>query len=169
MIGSPRQGRAWAAVALATAIAVPGSSARAEPFRIGARPAWYVLGGATGGGTVGADQTGGFVGGELSVVRLRQGRYVGGYVDAYYDFGIEGTYATAGVEVGKQFVGLDAGVALRFAGDTEVGATGRVFVSVGVLSVFARYAYFDSDTDDHVIQLGAMLKLPLHAPSGGHR
>ncbi|MCE9576903.1 MAG: hypothetical protein K8W52_27400 [Deltaproteobacteria bacterium] len=169
MIGPPREARAWAAIALA--IAVPGVSSRAsaEPFRIGAIPAWYVLGGATGGGTVGVDQKGGFVGGELSVVRLRQGRYIGGYADAYYDFGIDGTYTTAGVEVGKQFVGLDAGVALRFAGDTEIGGTARVFVSVGVFSVFARYAYFNSDTDDHVIQLGAMLKLPLHSPFGGHR
>jgi hypothetical protein len=166
MIGPPKIGRAALATIAVAALALP---ATAAPFSIGARPAWYLLGGVTGGGTVGVDQKGGFVGGELSVVRLKQGRYLGGYADAYYDFGIDGTYATAGVEVGKQIFGLDGGVALRFAGGTEVGATARVFVSVGVFSIYARYAYFDSPADDHVIQLGAMLKLPLHSPFGGHR
>jgi hypothetical protein len=149
-----------------------GGVARADEraFRIGARPAWFLLGGVTGGGTVAIDQRGGYVGGELSLVRLKNAKYVGVYADGYWDFGIDGTYATGGVELGRKFFGVDAGAALRFADEgTELGATGRVFASVGVFSVYVRYAYFDSMENDHVIQLGAMLKMPLTSPFGGGR
>jgi hypothetical protein len=153
-------------------VMIAAGTARADdaPFRIGARPAWFLLGGVTGGGTVGVDQRGGYVGGELSVVRLKTGKYIGLYGDGYYDFGIDGTYATAGLEIGRKFFGVDGGVALRWAGDgTEVGATGRVFASIGLFSIYARYAYFDSMEDDNVIQIGGMLKLPLMSPFGGGR
>jgi hypothetical protein len=154
------------------ALTLPLASSRAaladEPFTIGSRPAWFLLGGVTGGGTVGLDDRSGYVGGELSLARLREGRYVGLYGDAYYDFGIDGTYATGGLEAGRGPFGIDGGVALRFANDTvDLGPTVRLSVGVGVLAVYARYARFDSPSHDDVLQVGAMVKLPLIAPGGG--
>jgi hypothetical protein len=148
----------------------------AAAFTIGSRPVWFVTAGATGGGTVKGDAGGaGFVGGEVSLVRLRDARFTGLYADAYYDFGADGTYVTAGPEVGwirrsRTFpisLGLDGGGAARFADDTAWGGTARVFVSfVGSLSVYARYAYLDADEPDHVVQLGVTFKFALGPPFG---
>ena len=133
------------------------------PFVIGSTPAWIVLGGVTTGGTVALGDRGALVGGELSLARLRDGNFIGAYADAYYDWGAHGTYVTSGLELGRRLVGLDGGVALRFAnGDRQLGATGRVTVGLGVAAVYARYAHFwDAMTDDNVIQVGLVVKLPL--------
>lgn len=158
---------------VALAVVVLGSApARADddpPFTIGSRPAWYALGGVTAGGTVALADRGGFVGGELSLVRLREGRWLGLYADGYHDWGTDATYVTAGPELGWRFFGIDGGPALRFRDDDlEPGATVRLSAGVGVLAVYVRYARFDATDDDHVIQLGALLKLPLMSPLGGH-
>ena len=140
-----------------------------EPaFTIGSKPAWLLLGGVTTGGTIVLADKGALVGGELSLARLRDGNFAGFYADGYYDWGAHGTYVTGGLELGHKFVGLDGGVALRFAdGDKQVGATGRVTFGLGVVGVYARYAHFwDVMTDDNVIQIGLVLKLPLW--TGGH-
>jgi hypothetical protein len=138
------------------------------PFTIGSSPAWFLLGGVTSGGTVGLGATGGYVGGELSVARLREGTYVGLYADGYYDFGIDRTYLTGGVELGHQVFGIDAGPAFRFAGGgTDAGVAARVNLSLGLFGIYVRYAYFDAMSDDHVIQVGGMLKFPLASPFGG--
>lgn len=143
------------------------STARADDpaFEIGSQPRWFLLGGVTSGGTVAFDDRGGFVGGELSVVRLNNGNYLGGYADGYYDFGIDGTYVTGGLELGHKFLGIDGGPAVRFAhGTTDAGAAVRVNLTAGVFGIYVRYAYFDAMTDKNVLQVGAMLKLPLRSP-----
>ncbi|MEO7734581.1 MAG: hypothetical protein ABIY55_26735 [Kofleriaceae bacterium] len=158
-------------IATTLALALAATSAHADPraFTIGGQPSWFLLAGVTGGGTP-YETHGGFVGGELSVTRLRQGRMLGVYADSYYDFGVDGTYLTGGLAVGRKIgmipLGLDAGGAVRFAyGDRQLGATGRIFVSAGIFSIYARYLYFtDTDRNDHVVQLGAALKLPLVSP-----
>lgn len=149
--------------ALTLGAARPAHADDDPPFTIGARPAWLVLGGLTTGGTVALADRGALVGGEASVVRLRDGNFIGLYGDGYYDWGVHGTYATAGLELGRQIFALDGGVALRFAqGDRDVGATGRITVGLGVAGVYARYAHFwDVAHDDNVIQVGLVLKLPL--------
>jgi hypothetical protein len=140
-----------------------------EPFTIGSTPAWFLLGGVTGGGTVGVGTTGGYVGADLSLARLRDGNYVGFYGDGYYDFGIDGAYVTGGLELGHQFLGLDAGPAVRLAnGKTDLGVAARASLSIGLFAIYVRYAYFDAMTDDHVIQVGGMLKFPLVSPFGGN-
>jgi hypothetical protein len=140
--------------------------AAAEPFVIGPRPAWFVTAGGTGGGTV-TETRGGFVGGELSLVRVIDNRMIGLYADAYYDFGIDGMYVTVGPELGlirrsralPIGFGIDGGGLVRFADERAFGATGRVFVAfAGSVGLFARYAFVD---DDHVVQLGMTLKFPL--------
>ena len=168
---------ARALVILVAALAVVPAVAHADdpPFVIGARPAWFLTAGVTGGGTVGVDTRGGYVGGEASLVRLREARFVGLYADAYYDFGVDGTYLTAGPELGlirrsktmPLSLGLDGGAALRLADERALGATGRLFVTVaGSVSLYARYAYLDADADPHVVQVGLTFKFPLGPPFG---
>lgn len=148
--------------------ALPGVAAAEEqqPFSIGTKPAWYVLAGVTTGASLVATDRGGYVGGELSVARLGQGgRYVGLYGDGYHDIGAGRTYATLGPEIGWKFLGIDAGAASRFgARRPEWGATGRLFLSVGVVTVYGRYAYFVDSLgrdNDHVVQVGALVKIPI--------
>ena len=154
----------WCAVALLVASA---GAARADdpPFEIGSKPQWFVLGGVTTGGTVAFDNRGGYVGGELSLARLNNFHYFGFYADGYYDFGIDGTYVTGGVELGHKIFGIDGGPAVRFAhGATDTGVAARFNISAGVFGVYVRYAYFDAMTDKNVLQVGALLKFPLHSP-----
>jgi hypothetical protein len=156
-------------VLAALAASRPGAAAADDPpFTIGSVPVWFLLGGVTGGGTVGVDTTGGYVGGELSLARMRDGNYLGFYADGYYDFGIDGTYVTGGLEAGHQVFGVDAGPAARFAsGRTDAGVAARLNLSLGLFGIYIRYAYFDARSDDHVVQVGAMLKFPLASPFGG--
>jgi len=147
-------------------LAMVAGSARADDdpaFTIGSKPAWLLLGGVTTGGTIALADKGALVGGELSLARLRDTNFVGVYADGYYDWGVHGTYVTGGLELGHKFVGLDGGVALRLAdGDQQLGVTGRITVGLGVAGVYARYAHFwDVMTDDNVVQIGLVLKLPL--------
>jgi len=160
--------RAWIGLGVVVGTALVGREARAEgePFELGAQPAWYLLGGVTSGATMLATNRGGYVGGELSLARLgRGGRFVGLYGDGYYDIGAKRTYATLGPEIGYKFVGIDGGVATRFgASRVEWGGTGRVFVTIGVLAIYARYAYFGESLgrdNDNVLQVGALVKLPV--------
>jgi hypothetical protein len=159
-------------LAVAASAAAPRSAAADDaPFTIGSRPAWFLLGGVTSGGTVAFADRGAYVGGELSIARLRAGTYFGLYADGYYDWGADGTYVTGGLELGRKFIGVDGGAALRLAGgERELGVTGRLNVSVGVFGLYARYAYFpDAMEDDHVLQVGLSLKLPLMTFGGNAR
>ncbi|HKE14253.1 MAG TPA: hypothetical protein VKB80_05300 [Kofleriaceae bacterium] len=150
------------------------------PFTIGPRPAWFLLGGVTGGATLAESEGGGgggFVGGELSLVRLRDGRFAGLYADGYRDFGGDATYLSAGPELGVHLrsakgmqlsFGADAGLALRVADDSDAGAAGRLSVTLfGLFSIYGRAIYLAADRDDMVVQAGAMLKFPLASPFGG--
>jgi hypothetical protein len=159
-----------ASLALLSVLSV-GSAAQAgegdPPFTIGSRPAWYLMGGVTTGGTIVTHDRGWYVGGEVSVVRLREGKFIGLYGDGYYEFGINRTYATSGIELGYKFLGIDGGGAARIGGrHIEWGPTGRLFVSLGILTLYARYAYFYETLradNDHVIQIGGLLKFPFAA------
>jgi hypothetical protein len=171
-----RMARGWiGAAALALVLAAPRGAA-ADGFTIGARPVWFVTGGATAGGSVVADDRGGFVGGELSLARLRENRFVGLYADGCYDFGFGGTYVTAGPELGlirrslklPLSLGIDGGGAVRIGDATDVGATGRVFLGLfGTVALYGRYVYVHTDAGaDHVVQVGVTLKFPLGPPWG---
>jgi hypothetical protein len=97
---------------------------------------------------------------------LREGRFVGVYGDGYHDFGAHRTYATTGVELGYRFLGVDGGGAVRLGGDrAEWGPTGRLFLTLGIVSLYGRYAYFPEALgakNDHVVQIGCLVKLPFH-------
>lgn len=159
-----------ASVAVPLSLLVTGGARAGEgdpAFTIGARPAWYVMGGLTTGGTIVTHDRGWYVGGELSVVRLREGKFIGLYGDGYYEFGINRTYATSGIELGYKILGIDGGGAARIGGrHIEWGPTGRLFVSLGILTLYARYAYFYETLradNDHVVQIGGLLKFPFAA------
>lgn len=156
-------------VALALLLAAAGvAHADDKPFTIGPQPAWILLGGVTTGGTIALADRGAFVGGELSLARLKNAHFIGLYADGYYDWGADGTYVTGGLELGHKIVGLDGGVALRFAnGDRDVGVTGRLTLGLGMLGIYGRYAYFnDVMENEHVIQLGLVIKLPIATARG---
>jgi len=157
------------AAGLAVSLAPGVAHADDPPFTIGSRPAWILLGGLTTGGTVALADRGAFVGGELSLARLREASFVGLYADGYYDWGAGGSYATGGIELGHKLVGLDGGAAVRIAdGDRDAGVAARITVGLGVVGVYGRYLYFPgAANDDHVVQVGLTLKLPL-ATFGGH-
>jgi hypothetical protein len=160
-------------VAFVAFVAFGATSARAEdalaPFTIGSKPGWFATAGVTAGGTAVAHARGGFVGGELSLVRLREGRFIGAYADAYYDVGARSTYATTGVELGYKFFGVDGGLASRFGPGNDAGPTARLFFTVGILSVYARYAYLVDPSrggGENVLQVGGLFKLPFAAWGG---
>lgn len=171
--GAARAGLVVVAGLAALAVSAPRPAAAEgdddPPFTIGSVPAWFLLGGVTSGGTVGVGATGGYVGAELSLARMRDSNYFGFYADGYYDFGIDGLYATGGLEAGHGFLGVDAGPAMRLAnGVTDAGVAARASLSIGLFAIYVRYAYFDAMSDDHVIQVGGMLKLPLGSWFGGN-
>jgi hypothetical protein len=138
------------------------------PFVIGSQPAWILLGGVTTGGTIALADRGALVGGELSLARLSNGNVFGFYADGYYDWGVDGAYVTGGIELAKKFVSIDGGAALRFAdGDRDLGVTGRLSLGLGVFSLYGRYMYFtDTMSNEHVIQIGVLLKMPLKTFGG---
>ncbi len=139
-----------------------------QPFRIGAQPAWFLLGGLSSGATVAGADRGGYVGGEVSLVRLVSGRSLGGYADAYYDFGQDSTYAGAGLELGWKVLALDGGFAARFADETDLGGAVRLCATVGLFSLCGRYTRYSADQDRDVFQVGALLKFPLISPMGDY-
>ena len=156
------------AFAIATLACLHHAEADDPPFTLGPTPAWLVLAGVTTGGTVALADRGAFVGGEVSVARLRDANVAGLYADGYYDWGTSGTYLTGGIEVGHKLVTLDGGGAARFAeGGAKVGLTARLTVGLGVIGVFARYAHFyDAMENQDVVQVGLLVKLPLWTVRG---
>jgi hypothetical protein len=168
---APRGARAAALLCLLLAPVAAAADDRPggePPFSIGAEPAWYLLGGVSGGGSLASDDNGGFVGGELSLVRLRQGRWVGAYVDGGYEFGQDAPFLSLGPELGVSVVGIDGGAFLRFDDDgLALGPQGRLVVGLGLFSVYARYAYMlEAERNEHIVQIGAMFKMPMMSPFG---
>jgi hypothetical protein len=148
-------------------VATPAYADETQPFTVGSRPAWFLMGGADVGATIITQDRGWYVGGELSLVRMRESRFIGILGDAYYEFGIKRTHTTAAIEIGYKFFGIDAGGAARIGGDrVEWGPAGRLFVTTGIFTLYGRYAYFIDalkEGNDHVVQFGGLVKLPFAA------
>ena len=165
-------------VVLSLLLSSPASALADEDkgFTIGAKPVWFLLSGLTTGGTVGLDDKGAFVGGEMSLVRLKNAYYLGLYADGFYDFGPNGWYVTGGPEIGfvrrSQLMqlgyGLDGGVAVRFAdGESQLGWNVRASFAVnGLITLYARYLHFGTDDNEQMIQVGLTFKYPLMKPFG---
>lgn len=149
----------------ATLLFASPAMAEDEAYEFGPRASWVVLAGPTGGGSFGTPGGGGFVGGELSLARLERAFWYGLYADGSYDFGHADATFTAGPSLGLGFFGLDGGVALR-AGDSgdfsDPGATARFMVTSGFFAIYGRWLFFPS-ADEHVGQVGVLLKFPIWA------
>lgn len=169
------RGLAAAALALALVAAAPGSAAAEPdpPFAIGGRPVWFVMGGAEGGASL-SDGRSGFAGGELSLVRLDEGRFAGVYGGALRDFGDDSTLVSAGPELGLHLrrartlplsLAVDGGPAVELGEETRWGGVARLSITVfGTLSIYARGGLLDGDP---LAQVGLALKFPLFSPMGG--
>jgi hypothetical protein len=170
-----------ASLASSLAAALGAGTADADPdppFSIGGRPAWFLLGGVSGGANLAieGEEGGGFAGGELSLVRLREGRFFGLYVDGAYDFGAGATTLSAGPELGFHLrsdrplpisFAVDAGPALRVDGEASPGAAARLSATLfGLLSIYGRTIYVDADEGELAFQAGVLLKFPLTSPLG---
>lgn len=157
-----------ALVALLTAIALPTEvfadpQVQGDAFSLGADAGWYVMGGITGGGSFGTLGPGGFVGGELSLVRLKRGNWLGLYTDAFYDFGQRRAMMTVGPEFGKRFLGLDGGLGVRFGGDDgpDLGGQARLLLTAGLIGIYGRYGIWPGDELEHTGQVGMLIKVPM--------
>lgn len=150
----------------------PGPSADPPPFAFGPVPGHSLLAGLHGGlSLAGTDHPvtdpGGYLGAEISVNRLLEGTWIGGFADASYDFARQELLLALGPQIGHLALGLDAGPALRLRDDAyDLGAHARVLVTTALIALYGRYAYF-ADGDPHLFQIGLMFKLPLWASAAG--
>lgn len=143
------------------------------PFVIGGSPAWFVMGGAEGGASL-SDGRGGFAGGELSLVRLDEGRFAGVYGGALRDFGAGTTLMSVGPELGLHVrrartlplsLAVDGGPAVELGDQTRWGGIARLSLTVfGTVSLYARGGVLDGEP---LAQVGLALKFPLFSPMGG--
>ena len=137
-----------------------------DALHVGHISSWFLFGGFGGGGSFTSLGNGGFANSQLSVVRMMRGRWIGAYADVQYDFSPGAFVAKAGPEVGYLIFGADAGLGAHFGdGGPYFGPQGRLMATVGVATLYGRYAYWPA-LDEQVIQVGLMLKLPLVAPWG---
>lgn len=142
------------------------------PFAFGPVPGHSIFAGIHGGLSLGGTEhpiidPGGYLGAEISVNRLLEGTWIGGFADANYDFARQELLLAIGPQLGHLALGLDAGPALRLRDDAfDLGAHARVLVTTALIALYARYAYF-SDGDPHLFQIGLMFKLPLWASDAG--
>lgn len=132
-----------------------------EPFEMGTRAGWQLMGGLTTGGSFGDLGGSGYLGGELSLNRLSRGGWVGLYGDGLYEFGHAAGYATAGLQLGYTVLGVDGGLALRTGdADPALGYAARGLIALGIFDLYGRVLLFD---DQIQTQIGVLLKLPLWA------
>lgn len=133
-----------------------------DDFTFDSEPEWFILSGVGGGGSFGSAGGGGFLGGELSLARIYEGRWSGIFADANYDFGQSRTTLTFGPEFGAAILGVDGGAALRLGGDDlEWGGQGRLTLALGLFSLYGRYGYWpDSSFAKHTGQVGFLFKFP---------
>ena len=133
---------------------------------VGYQSSWHLFGGILGGGAFHSGPNSGFAGGQVSIVRLKHGRWIGAYAGGQFDFRHRLVGATVGPELGYKFLGVDAGVGARYDdGDLTFGPQGRLMVTAALLTVFGRYSYWPQ-FGEQTVEVGLIIKLPLIAPWG---
>lgn len=137
-----------------------------DALSVGYESSWHLFGGVTAGSSFESTGRGPFVGTQLSLVRLKHGRWLGMYAEGQYTFGFRSFMTTVGPEFGYKYGGIDAGLATRFGGGhTTFGPQGRLIATVGIFSLIGRYVHWP-EFDEHTFQLGVVIKGPLIAPWG---
>lgn len=165
---SPRHAVALLCAALLGVALTTPREAAAEPtphpmsFAFGTSPNWYGMTGLTGGYSFGEYGPGGFVGAEVSVVRLHKGVWAGLYADGFWDFSQRSATITVGPELGYLMFGLDGGLGVRFGDGVELGGQARLLLSLGLFSLYGRWGIWPTpDRIEHVGQVGVLLKFPV--------
>jgi len=88
------------------------------------------------------------------------------------DGGIGRTRVTFGPELGVGFLGFDAGLAIQTGGaQTYVGWVARPMLTLGFVSIFARFGGLPNEPDSRTwAELGLLLKYPIQlAEEPSHR
>jgi hypothetical protein len=116
-----------------------------------------------GGSNTGNSKSSLLLGGELSTLYFWEKYYAGGVVDAVRDWHRGGYRMMAGPMIGYLFWGIDGGYLLdNSLGGLHHGVAVRTFMSIGFLSIFARYgAVIHAPA---FVDFGLLIKLPM--PSG---
>jgi hypothetical protein len=121
--------------------------------------------------TIGAQKQTGFgLGGELSLVYLgsrNPGLFGGVVVDGLYQFGARRGRMMFGPVIGISYFGVDGGYLLEIADKGSAsngvalfhGGAARLFVTIGVMTLYARYNVLRETADS--VEFGAILKMPL--------
>jgi len=101
--------------------------------------------------------------GSLAYFPLDYGTWAGGYVDAVYDTGTKRARFSIGPEFGFTFIGFDGGLVVQPGPDrTAIGYQGRVLLTMGLLSFYARWGKLPSlDVDATYREIGVLVKWPI--------
>lgn len=102
------------------------------------------------------------LGAEASVVAFPVGpaMWAGGYADLLYEFRNDRTRASFGPELGFTLIGVDGGVVVQSsANGTHWGGVVRPMLTIGLLSVFARFGWLEDD--ERFVEIGALAKFPI--------
>ena len=138
----------------------------ADNVIVGHESSWFLFGGATVGRSFHSAGSGNVTGAQLSMFRLKHGRWVGAYTDVQYDFQADAFTASIGPEMGYKFVGFDAGIGAHFGdGGPTFGPQGRLLLTAGIITLYGRFAHWP-ELEEQVVQAGLKIKLPLIAPWG---
>jgi len=110
-----------------------------------------------------AQGNGASLGGEASLVGVRDALWAGGYADAAYAFTAEETRLSLGPEAGIRFLGIDAGYVLKLGGEhgTQHGFAIRPMLTLGIVTAYFRATWLTGEHADWLGELGIMLKAPL--------
>jgi hypothetical protein len=93
--------------------------------------------------------------------RLRDVRWVGGYLDALRDFGSGTTRISVGPEAGIAGLGIDMGLLVQLGDGQRWGWSVRPAITNGVISVGVRYArFFDGKPEASFGEASVLLKWP---------
>ena len=118
------------------------------------------------GATWGGKDSGGLLGGELSVVQWLDGIWFGGYGDMLHDFGRDRNRLSLGGEFGYWIGGIDAG----WVRDLGTGANGfrvRAIASLFFISAYAGGgALYKDNAHESLYEMGLLLKFPIFSREG---
>jgi hypothetical protein len=103
------------------------------------------------------------LGGEASVVGVRDAVWAGAYLDATYAFAAEETRLSVGPEIGIRFLGIDGGYVLVVGGErgAQHGVAIRPMLTVGVVSVCFRSTWLIGEHADWLGELNVLVKVPI--------
>jgi hypothetical protein len=155
--------QAVAAVGAIAAFSFDASSARAD-FGDGPSGTWLSTG-ANVGAALHAGKAALVLGAEASVVGWAHGGFMGLYADGLRDFGEDRTRFSLGPELGYWVFGLDFGYLADVGeGRFRHGGVIRPFLTIAVVTPYARFGFREERDGGLFQELGVLLKWPFKPP-----